>query len=103
EGMGAHDALVELSGVLNVIAVSFTKLGNDIRLLGSGPRSGLAELIVPADGLSSSIMPGKTNPTQCEALTMVTAQVMGNHVAVTVAAAQSFLELNVFKPVIIHN
>ena len=75
EGMGAHNALVELSGVLNVIAVSFTKLGNDIRLLGSGPRSGLAELIVPADGLSSSIMPGKTNPTQCEALTMVAAQV----------------------------
>jgi len=103
EGMGAHDALVELSGVLNVIAVSFTKLGNDIRLLGSGPRAGIAELIVPADGLSSSIMPGKTNPTQCEALTMVAAQVMGNHVTVTIAAAQSFLELNVFKPVIIHN
>ncbi|HUB14882.1 MAG TPA: class II fumarate hydratase [Acetobacteraceae bacterium] len=103
EGMGAHDALVELSGVLNVIAVSCTKLGNDIRLLGSGPRAGLAELVVPADGLSSSIMPGKTNPTQCEALTMVAAQVMGNHVAVSVAAAQSFLELNVFKPVIIYN
>ncbi|MDR3538964.1 MAG: class II fumarate hydratase [Acetobacteraceae bacterium] len=103
EGMGAHDALVELSGVLNVIAVSFNKLGNDIRLLGSGPRAGLSELIVPADGLSSSIMPGKTNPTQCEALTMVAAQVMGNHVTVTVAAAQSFLELNVFKPVIIYN
>ena len=103
EGMGAHDALVELSGVLNVIAVSLNKLGNDIRLLGSGPRAGIAELIVPADGLSSSIMPGKTNPTQCEALTMVAAQVMGNHVTVTIAAAQSFLELNVFKPVIIHN
>jgi fumarate hydratase class II len=103
EGMGAHDALVELSGVLNVIAVSFNKLGNDIRLLGSGPRAGIAELIVPADGLSSSIMPGKTNPTQCEALTMVAAQVMGNHVTITVAAAQSFLELNVFKPVIIFN
>ena len=103
EGMGAHDALVELSGVLNVLAVSFTKLGNDIRLLGSGPRAGLAELVVPADGLSSSIMPGKTNPTQCEALTMVAAQVMGNHVTITIAAAQSFLELNVFKPVIIFN
>jgi fumarate hydratase, class II len=103
EGMGAHDALVELSGTLNVIAVSFTKLGNDIRLLGSGPRAGLAELVVPADGLSSSIMPGKTNPTQCEALTMVAAQVMGNHVSVTMAGAQSFLELNVFKPVIIYN
>jgi fumarate hydratase class II len=103
EGMGAHDALVEISGVLNVIAVSLNKLGNDVRLLGSGPRAGLAELVVPADGLSSSIMPGKTNPTQSEALTMVCAQVMGNHVTVTVAAAQSFLELNVFKPVIIHN
>jgi fumarate hydratase class II len=103
EGMGAHDALVELSGVLNTIAVSLNKIGNDIRLLGSGPRAGLAELIVPADGLSSSIMPGKTNPTQCEALTMVAAQVMGNHVTITVAAAQSFLELNVFKPVIIYN
>jgi fumarate hydratase class II len=103
EGMGAHDALVELSGVLNVIAVSVNKLGNDIRLLGSGPRAGIAELIVPADGLSSSIMPGKTNPTQCEALTMVAAQVMGNHLTITVAGAQSFLELNVFKPVIIFN
>jgi fumarate hydratase, class II len=101
EGMGAHDAFVELQGVMNVIAVSLTKLGNDIRLLGSGPRSGLAELIVPADGLSSSIMPGKTNPTQAEALTMVCAQVMGNTTTVTVAGAQSFLELNVFKPVII--
>ncbi len=103
EGMGAHDAFVELSGVLNVLAVSLNKLGNDVRLLGSGPRSGFAELVVPADGLSSSIMPGKTNPTQSEALTMVCAQVMGNHVAVTVGAAQSFLELNVFKPLIIHN
>ena len=103
EGMGAHDAFVELSGVLNVIAVSLNKLGNDIRLLGSGPRAGLSELIIPADGLSSSIMPGKTNPTQSEALTMVCAQVMGNHVAVTIGAAQSFLELNVFKPLIIQN
>jgi len=103
EGMGAHDAFVELSGVLNVLAVSLNKLGNDVRLLGSGPRSGLSELTIPADGLSSSIMPGKINPTQSEALTMVCAQVMGNHVAVTVGAAQSFLELNVFKPLIIHN
>jgi fumarate hydratase class II len=103
EGMGAHDVFVELSGVLNTLAVSLNKLGNDIRLLGSGPRAGLAELIVPSDGLSSSIMPGKTNPTQCEALTMVCAQVMGNHVAITIGAAQSFLELNVFKPLIIHN
>jgi fumarate hydratase class II len=103
EGMGAHDAFVELSGVLNTLAVSLTKIGNDIRLLGSGPRAGLGELVVPADGLTSSIMPGKTNPTQCEALTMVGAQVMGNHVAVTVGAAQGFLELNVCKPLIVHN
>lgn len=103
EGMGAHDALVELSGVFNVLAVSLTKIGNDIRLLGSGPRGGLGEFTVPADGLSSSIMPGKTNPTQCEALTMVAAQVMGNHVTVTIAGAQGHLELNVFKPVIIYN
>ena len=103
EGMGAHDAFVELSGVLNVIAAGLNKLGNDVRLLGSGPRSGLSELVIPADGLSSSIMPGKTNPTQSEALTMVCAQVMGNNVAITVGAAQSFLELNVFKPLIIHN
>jgi len=89
--------------MLNVIAVSLMKLGNDIRLLGSGPRGAIGELVVPADGLSSSIMPGKTNPTQCEALTMVCAQVMGNHVTVTIAGAQSFLELNVFKPVIIQN
>ena len=83
--MGAHDALVELSGVLNTLAVSLNKIANDVRLLGSGPRSGLAELVVPADGLSSSIMPGKTNPTQSEALTMVCAQVMGDHTTVTVA------------------
>ena len=103
EGMGAHDALVELSGQMNVIATALNKIANDIRLLGSGPRAGFAELIVPADGLSSSIMPGKTNPTQCEALTMVCAQVMGNNVAVTIGAAQGHLELNVFKPLIIHN
>ena len=101
ESMGAHDAFVELQGVLNTIAVSLNKLGNDIRLLGSGPRSGISELVIPADGLSSSIMPGKTNPTQSEALTMVCAQVMGNTTTVTFGAAQSFLELNVFKPVII--
>jgi fumarate hydratase class II len=101
EGMGAHDALVELSGALNTLAVSLNKIGNDVRLLGSGPRAGIAELVIPADGLSSSIMPGKTNPTQSEALTMVCAQVMGNHVTITVAGAQGHLELNVFKPVII--
>jgi fumarate hydratase class II len=103
EGMGAHDAFVELSGAMNTVAVSLNKIGNDIRLLGSGPRTGLAELLIPEDGLSSSIMPGKTNPTQSEALTMVCAQVIGNHVAITMGAAQSFLELNVFKPLIIHN
>jgi len=103
EGMGAHDALVSLSGALNTVAVSLTKIANDVRLLGSGPRAGLAELMIPADGLSSSIMPGKTNPTQSEALTMVAAQVMGNHVAVTIGGAQGHLELNVFKPLIIHN
>jgi fumarate hydratase class II len=103
EGMGAHDALVSLSGALNTVAVSLTKIANDVRLLGSGPRAGLAELVIPADGLSSSIMPGKTNPTQSEALTMVAAQVMGNHVAVTIGGAQGHLELNVFKPLIIHN
>jgi fumarate hydratase class II len=103
EGMGAHDALVSLSGVLNTLATALNKIANDIRLLGSGPRAGIAELIIPADGLSSSIMPGKTNPTQSEALSMVCAQVIGNHVAVTVGAAQGHLELNVFKPLIIHN
>ena len=103
EGMGAHDAFVEMSGVLNTLAVSLNKIANDIRLLGSGPRAGFAELTIPADGLSSSIMPGKTNPTQSEALTMVCAQVMGNHVAITVGGAQGHLELNVFKPLIIHN
>ena len=103
EGMGAHDAFVELSGVMNTIAVSLNKLGNDIRLLGSGPRTGLGELLIPEDGLSSSIMPGKTNPTQSEALTMVCAQVMGNNLAITIGAAQSFLQLNVFKPLIIYN
>jgi fumarate hydratase class II len=93
---------VELQGAMNVLAVSLNKCGNDIRLLGSGPNAGLAELVIPADGLSSSIMPGKTNPTQAEALTMVCAQVMGNTTTVTVAGAQGHLELNVFKPVIIH-
>jgi fumarate hydratase class II len=101
EGMAAHDALVELQGVLNTIAVSLHKLANDVRLLGSGPRSGLAEFTVPADGLSSSIMPGKTNPTQAEALAMLCAQVMGNTTTVSFAGAQGHLQLNVYKPVII--
>jgi fumarate hydratase, class II len=100
EALAAHDTLVELSGVLNVIAVSLTKIANDIRLLGSGPRCGLGELRLPENEPGSSIMPGKVNPTQCESLTMVAAQVMGNHVAVTIGGLQSHLELNVFKPLI---
>jgi len=101
EGMAAHDALLELHGALNTIAASLMKIANDVRLLGSGPRAGIAELVIPEDGLSSSIMPGKTNPTQSEALTMVCAQVMGNQVTVTIGASQGHLELNTFKPVII--
>jgi fumarate hydratase class II len=98
--LAAHDTLVELSGVLNVLAVSLTKIANDIRLLGSGPRSGLGELRLPENEPGSSIMPGKVNPTQAEMLTMVAAQVMGNHVAVTIGGLQGHLELNVFKPLI---
>src|SRR5687767_424800 len=98
--LAAHDSLVELSGVLNTIAVSLSKIANDIRLLGSGPRCGLGELKLPENEPGSSIMPGKVNPTQAEMLTMVAAQVMGNHVAVTVGGLQGHLELNVFKPLI---
>jgi fumarate hydratase class II len=98
--MAAHDTMVELSGVLNVIAVALTKIANDIRLLGSGPRCGLGELKLPENEPGSSIMPGKVNPTQAEMLTMVAAQVMGNHVAVTIGGLQGHLELNVFKPLI---
>ncbi|HEV7660025.1 MAG TPA: class II fumarate hydratase [Allosphingosinicella sp.] len=100
EALAAHDTLVELSGVLNVVAVSLTKIANDVRLLGSGPRCGLGELRLPENEPGSSIMPGKVNPTQCESLTMVAAQVMGNHVAVTIGGLQGHLELNVFKPLI---
>lgn len=103
EALAAHDALVELSGMLNVLATSLMKIANDIRLLGSGPRSGIGELILPANEPGSSIMPGKVNPTQSEALTQVCAQVMGNHVAVTIGGSNGHLELNVFKPVIIYN
>jgi fumarate hydratase class II len=103
EALGAHDALVELSGMLNVVAVSLTRIANDIRLLGSGPRCGFGELKLPENEPGSSIMPGKVNPTQCEALTMVCAQVMGNHVTVTIAGAGGHLELNVYKPVIIYD
>jgi fumarate hydratase class II len=103
EALASNDAMVELSGQLNVLAASLMKIANDLRLLGSGPRSGLGELLLPENEPGSSIMPGKVNPTQCEALTMVCAQVMGNHVAVTVAGSNGHFELNVFKPVIIHN
>lgn len=103
EALAAHDAMVELSGALNVLAVSLMKIANDIRLLGSGPRSGIGEIILPANEPGSSIMPGKINPTQCEALTMVCTQVMGNHTTVTVAGSQGNFELNVYKPVIIYN
>jgi fumarate hydratase class II len=98
--MAAHDTLAELSGVLNTLAVSLTKIANDIRLLGSGPRSGLGELKLPENEPGSSIMPGKVNPTQAEMMTMVAAQVIGNHVAVTIGGMQGHLELNVFKPLI---
>ncbi len=101
--LAAHDTMVELSGALNTLAVSLTKIANDIRLLGSGPRSGLGEISLPSNEPGSSIMPGKVNPTQCEMLTMVAAQMIGNHQAVTVGGMQGHLELNVFKPMIAAN
>lgn len=100
EALAAHDAFVESSGAVNTISASLMKIANDIRLLGSGPRCGLGELILPENEPGSSIMPGKVNPTQCEALTMVCAQVMGNHVGVTVGGANGHFELNVYKPMI---
>lgn len=103
EALASHDAMVETSGMLNTLAVSFMKIANDIRLLGSGPRCGIGEISLPENEPGSSIMPGKVNPTQSEAMTMVAAQVMGNHVAVTIAGSNGHFELNVFKPVIIHN
>jgi fumarate hydratase, class II len=103
EAMAAHDSMVEASGVLNTLAVSLMKIANDIRLAGSGPRSGIGELHLPENEPGSSIMPGKVNPTQSEALTMVATQVIGNHVTVTVAGTQGHFELNVFKPVMIYN
>jgi fumarate hydratase class II len=103
EGLAAHDALVEFSGVLKTIAVSLMKIANDIRMLGSGPRSGIGEINLPANEPGSSIMPGKVNPTQSEAMTMVCAQVMGNDVAVNIGGATGHFELNVFKPVIVFN
>jgi fumarate hydratase, class II len=98
--LAANDALVQLSGTLNTLAVALTKISNDIRLLGSGPRAGIGELALPENEPGSSIMPGKVNPTQCEMLTMVAAQVIGNHAAVTVGGMQGHFELNVFKPMI---
>jgi len=100
EALASNDPIVHLSGTLNVLAVALTKIANDIRLLGSGPRSGIGELILPANEPGSSIMPGKVNPTQCEMLTMVAAQVIGNHQAITIGGLQGHLELNVFKPMI---
>eukprot|EP00980_Cylindrotheca_fusiformis_P007214 scaffold1525_cov142-Cylindrotheca_fusiformis.AAC.14 len=103
EALAGHDSLVEVSGALNTIACSLNKIANDFRFLASGPRCGLGELSLPANEPGSSIMPGKVNPTQCEAMTMVCAQVMGNHVAITVGGAQGQFELNVFKPLMIAN
>lgn len=103
EALAAHDALVETHGALKQLAVSLNKIANDIRMLASGPRSGIGEIIIPANEPGSSIMPGKVNPTQCEALTMVCAQVMGNDVTVTIGGTQGHYELNVFKPVIAAN
>tara|TARA_B110000003_G_scaffold56122_1_gene56136 strand:+ start:7780 stop:9174 length:1395 start_codon:yes stop_codon:yes gene_type:complete len=103
EALAAHDAVVETHGALKQLAVSLNKVANDIRMMGSGPRSGIGELLLPANEPGSSIMPGKVNPTQCEALTMVCAQVMGNDVAVTIGGTQGHYELNVFKPMMAKN
>ncbi|HZH27512.1 MAG TPA: class II fumarate hydratase [Azospirillaceae bacterium] len=103
EALAAHDAIVEASGALNVLAVSLMKIANDVRMLGSGPRCGIGEISLPENEPGSSIMPGKVNPTQSEAMTMVCAHVMGNHVAITVAGSNGHFELNVFKPVMIYN
>ena len=103
EALAAHDAMVEVSGALNVISCSIMKIANDLRFLASGPRCGLGELSLPENEPGSSIMPGKVNPTQCESITMVAAQVMGNHVAVTVGGSNGHFELNVFKPMMVAN
>ena len=103
EALAADDGFVEMSGMLNTVAVGLFKIANDIRLLGSGPRSGLGELSLPENEPGSSIMPGKVNPTQCEAMTMVCSQVMGNHTTITFAGSQGHMELNVFKPVLAYN
>jgi fumarate hydratase class II len=101
--LAAHDAIVAASGALNTLAVSLMKIANDIRWLGSGPRCGFGELALPANEPGSSIMPGKVNPTQSEAMTMVCCQIMGNHTAISIGGSQGNFELNVFKPMIIHN
>ena len=103
EALAAHDAIVETHGALKQLAVSINKIANDIRMLASGPRSGIGELIIPANEPGSSIMPGKVNPTQCEAITMVCAQIMGNDVAISFGGAQGHYELNVFKPMMAKN
>ena len=103
EGLAAHDAIVETHGALKTLAVSLMKIGNDIRMLASGPRCGIGEIIIPANEPGSSIMPGKVNPTQAEALTMVCAQVMGNDVAINIGGSNGHFELNVFKPMMISN
>ncbi|MBN8566535.1 MAG: class II fumarate hydratase [Flavobacteriales bacterium] len=103
EALAAHDAIVETHGALKMLAVSLNKIANDIRMMASGPRSGIGEILIPENEPGSSIMPGKVNPTQCEALTMVCAQVMGNDVAITVGGTQGHYELNVFKPVMAAN
>jgi fumarate hydratase, class II len=103
EALAAHDAMVFSHGAINTVAASLFKIANDIRFLGSGPRSGLGELMLPENEPGSSIMPGKVNPTQCEALTQVCAQVFGNHAAITFAGASGHFELNVFNPVMAYN
>jgi fumarate hydratase class II len=103
EALAAHDAIVEAHGALKTIAVSLMKIANDIRMLSSGPRSGIGEIFIPDNEPGSSIMPGKVNPTQCEALTMIVAQVLGNDVAINIGGATGHFELNVFKPVMIYN
>jgi fumarate hydratase class II len=103
EALASHDAIVEAHGALKTVAVSLMKIANDVRLLASGPRSGIGELFIPDNEPGSSIMPGKVNPTQCEALTMISAQVMGNDVAINIGGSNGHFELNVFKPMIIYN
>ncbi len=103
ESLAAHDAIVETHGALKMVAVSLMKIANDIRMLSSGPRSGIGEISIPDNEPGSSIMPGKVNPTQCEALTMIAAQVMGNDVAISIGGATGHFELNVFKPVMVYN